>query len=125
MKKYKIVFSESAVLELGQIYAYISHKLKAKNAARKTVAEIKRRIADLFIMPARNPLARPEGLVMANMRVMYVGSYEVFYVIQSDIVKIAKITYGRRDIKLSDFPPLDDEPIVCEEPETYNVNEKM
>lgn len=100
MSKWKVLYANSAYMELDSIYRYISENLLAPEIAAKHVRKIMSAISTLDEMPFRNPLYDKEPWRSLGLRKFVIDSYIAFYYVNESAneVVIMHIYYGGRDI---------------------------
>ena len=119
MKKYSVEISDIAQLDLFGVYDYIFEKLKAVDSAKKVIQRIRDMILTLNEMPERYPLSKNEKLVSEKIRVMPVGNFHIFYLVNDDKVNVVRIAYGKRNLMPQDFI-YETSNMVCEGTVEYN-----
>lgn len=50
-------------------------------------------------MPSRHPVTEEEPYKAAEIRLLYIKNYTVFYKISDDCVRVLRVLYSRRDWK--------------------------
>lgn len=96
----KIIYTNTARHDLREIYEYIAYTLLVPDTAKAISENVMREIRSLENLPERNPLYRDEPWHSQGVRFLRVKNYLVFYTFNpnTDIVSIARIMYGGRDI---------------------------
>lgn len=96
----KIIYTNTARHDLREIYEYIAYTLLEPDTAKAISENVMREIRSLENFPDRNPLYRDEPWHSQGVRFLRVKNYLVFYTVNpdTDIVSIARIMYGGRDI---------------------------
>lgn len=96
----KIIYTNTARHDLREIYEYIAYTLLEPDTAKAISENVMREIRSLENLPERNPLYRDEPWHSQGVRFLRVKNYLVFYTVNpdTDIVSIARIMYGGRDI---------------------------
>lgn len=99
--KYKIIFSENAKRDFISIVRYLSDELLEPKIAEKLSYRILKAIQSLDEFPNRYRLCDYRGWKDKGLRVLPAENYLVFYISDesSQVVKIYRIIYGRRDIE--------------------------
>ena len=99
MKKYKIIISPSAKVQIREITAYIRDKLFAPQAAKTLAYEIKHTIASLATMPERIQEVSGESKKIFGLRRMVVKNFLVYFQIDESAkqVNVVAVIYGKRD----------------------------
>ncbi len=98
---YKVIVSEQAERDLGDIYSYICCELKSKSSAEKMALRLCEAMTGLSIMPKRYRIYPLEPWLLREVRSVSVGNYVVFYLVKEaeSEVWITRIVYGKRDMK--------------------------
>jgi len=96
---YKVIFTETAEVELDEIYNYISTTLLSENAAKKLMKKIEDKTLRLEMFPESCSIA--DGYVINGIqyRKLVVDNYILLYNIDegSKQVNIIHVFYGRRN----------------------------
>lgn len=96
---YRIVFTETAELELDAIYDYISKTLLSEDSANKLMTKIEESTLRLEIFPESCSIA--DGYIINNVqyRKLIVDNYILLYNVDdmAKQVNIIHILYGRRN----------------------------
>ena len=100
-KKYKIVYLPVVDRDLAEIFTYITMDLAAPQAAAKLLEKIDRAVKSLELFPYAHAVYQYAGLTAApfEIRALVVASYLVFYYVTENTVTIARVVYGRRDMR--------------------------
>jgi len=98
---YKVIVSEQAERDLGDIYSYICCQLKSKSSAEKMGLRLRGAMTGLSIMPKRYRVYPLEPWLSREVRSVSVGNYVMFYLVKDaeSEVWITRIVYGKRDMK--------------------------
>lgn len=98
---YKVIVSEQAERDLGDIYSYIYCELKSKSSAEKMALRLRGAMTGLSIMPKRYRVYPLEPWLSRNVRSIAVGNYVIFYLVKKaeSEIWIIRIVYGKRDMK--------------------------
>ncbi len=98
---YKVLYSNSAIKNIEEIYEYIAYDLFAPETAESQVKRIIEAIDALDHLPYRYKVYDEEPWLSEGLRCFTVNNYMVFYYpIESDsVVRVIRIIYGGRDIK--------------------------
>jgi toxin ParE1/3/4 len=97
--KHKIILTETAKRDFVDTANYISESLHNKSAAIDLITAARTSIKTLVDMPARHPLVEDAFLSKQGFRLLPVGNYLIFYVV-NDVrrtVVIHRFLYSRRD----------------------------
>ena len=99
--KYRIIFSENAKKDLISIVRYISYELLEPDIAENLSYRILEAIKSLDEFPNRHRLCDYQEWQDKGLRVLPVDNYIIFYIPDesSQVVKIYRIIYGKRDIE--------------------------
>lgn len=108
MINYSVEISETAQIDLVEIYRYIFNKILARDTAKKIVSKIREMIYGLNKMLERYPLSRNVDLAKEGIRLMPVGNFHVFYFVEDSRVVVARVMYGKRDVELNKGFPLNE-----------------
>ncbi len=98
---YKVLVSEQAERDLGDIYSYICCELKSKSSAERVALRLRGAMINLSVMPKRYRVYPLEPWFSRNVRFVAVGNYVIFYLVKEAVseVWIIRIVYGKRDMK--------------------------
>jgi len=94
MEQYKILIYPSAKQDLLDIIDYIN--TLSPEAALKQYDNLTQKIGSLKEMPERCPKCKEPQLAMKGYRMLIVGNYIVFFIVNSNTVQIRRILYGAR-----------------------------
>lgn len=99
MERYKVVLSQKGKAEIRAIVRYIAVNLQEPSTARHTQRRFKEMVASLKSMPMRFALVPDNCLAAAGFRMVSVGNYLAFYVVDQDAktVNISRVLYGRQN----------------------------
>ena len=99
MRKYEVILETTAVLDLYEIFNYITDVLKSPHSAQRVYTSIRNQVLSLDIMPARFPLVKDEIYALMGVRLMPVENYHVFYILddEKNKVRVFRILYNRRE----------------------------
>jgi plasmid stabilization system protein ParE len=97
VQEYKVVISETADKDLGDIVEYLSNF--SPNIARRYYDEIMVKSFSLSLMPQRCPFVQDETLRNKGYRWLSVRNYTLFFVIDEirNVVDIRAIMYSGRE----------------------------
>jgi addiction module RelE/StbE family toxin len=100
-QKYKIEYLPIADRDLAEIFSYIAVDLAAPQAASDLLDKIDQAVQALDTFPYVHSVYRSTELYTEpfEFRVLVVASYLVFYYVAEDTVTIARIVYGRRNMR--------------------------
>lgn len=98
--KYTIFIAKKAEEDLGEIFEYLAYKVMAGENAVRQLNRIQTAIESLDEMPLRNRVYDKEPWKTRNLRIMPVDNYLVFYLTETDLLKVTilRIMYGGRDL---------------------------
>ena len=103
---YKIRYAPLALKDLDQIWDYITNELLNPSAAESTINGIMNAIDDLVGFPEKgSKLIFDNGLDSGYRFVLY-KNYMAFYHIQTGIIYVDRIMYGKQDYMKELFPNL-------------------
>ncbi len=100
--KYK--FTDTASDDLDKILNYISNTLCNHQAANNLFNNIFKTIDNIVDYPLSYPLAENDLARSKNIRKAIIDNYNLYYVIENNIIWIVRIIYNKRD--LSGIPNL-------------------
>ena len=98
---YKVIVSEQAERDLGDIYSYIYCELKSKLSAERIALRLRSAMSGLSVMPKRYRVYPLEPWLSREVRSVSVGNYVMFYLVKDaeSEVWITRIVYGKRNMK--------------------------
>lgn len=94
----KYIFTETAKNDLDSIMEYISNKLCNYSAAKDLFNHIFKTINNITSYPSSYPLVENEYIRNKYTRKAVINNYNLYYVVEKDIIKIVRIIYNKRDI---------------------------
>lgn len=94
----KYLFTETARNDLNDIIEYISIKLCNTSAAKNLFNHIFKTIDNIVLFPLSYPLVENEYISKNYIRKAVIENYNLYYIIENDIIKIIRIIYNKRDI---------------------------
>ncbi|NTJ63654.1 type II toxin-antitoxin system RelE/ParE family toxin [Agrobacterium rhizogenes] len=95
MKRYSVVFRETAKADLLSIFSYVLDQSKNSDTALDYIKRIRNKCAKIGDAPLGG-VARPDlgaGIRMA----VFERSVVILYVVEEERVRITNIVFGRRD----------------------------
>ena len=100
-KKWRIVITPEASLEIRGIYDYIASVLLVPKTAKKQVAKIIKALESLSEMPHRNPLYDKKPWKSRGLRKLVIDNFLAFYLTndKTSEVVVLRIFYGGRNIE--------------------------
>jgi addiction module RelE/StbE family toxin len=100
-KKYKIEYLPIADRDLTEIFSYIAVDLAAPQAAANLLEKIGQAIQTLETFPYAYPVYHSTEIHTETFefRSLIVASYLVFYYVTENTVTIARVVYGKRDMR--------------------------
>ena len=100
-ENYKVGYSEDALNDLREIYAYIANELLVSETAAAQVGRIRKEIRSLDFMPARYALVEWEPWHSMKMHQLPVDNFIVYYLVDDEemAVTVVRVFYGGRDIE--------------------------
>lgn len=98
---YHISYSEDALNDLREIYAYIANELLVPETAVEQIKRIRKEIRSLYFMPSRYAFVGWEPWHSMKMHQLPVDNFIVYYLVNDDkkTVTVVRIFYGGRDIE--------------------------
>lgn len=99
MKNYRVFMTQTATEDVQSIADYITDELRAPDAAKRLVAEIREAVVHLGEMPFRQGLAGDRHIAGQGIRTMPVENYTLFYIVseQERTVTIIRVLFNKRD----------------------------
>lgn len=98
MKKYNVCITDDALLDMENIYNYISCELLAPQNARDQYNRIAKAVLSLEELPERNRVFDSEPEHSLGIRKMVVDNYLLCYIVDSDEVTVIAVFYGASDV---------------------------
>jgi addiction module RelE/StbE family toxin len=100
-KKYKIEYLPVADRDLAEIFSYIAVDLAASQAAAGFLEKIGQAVQALDTFPYAHPVYHSAEIRTEpfEFRSLIVGSYLIFYYVTENTVTIARVVYGKRDMR--------------------------
>lgn len=89
---FKVVITPGAEEDLDGLFGYIA--LDSPANARKFVAELRKRVRNLALMPRRCPRAPEDGMDGLKIRHLIHGSYRIVFGIDGKTVVILQVLHG-------------------------------
>ena len=99
MTQYNVLLSDRASEDMDGIYDYIANTLLEPVIAANQYDRIARAILTLEKMPERIRLMDSQPERSKGLRPLIVDNYTVFFVIQSNTVRVVRVLYSSSDIK--------------------------
>jgi len=96
-KVYHYEFSPLAENDLDEIFEYISLDLSAPKAALGLIDAIQAAVEDVCIFPFSRPLLKNKMLREKGYRLLVVKNFNLFYVVEGNIVIIRRVMHGSRN----------------------------
>ena len=99
-ENYKVGYSEDALNDLREIYAYIANELLVPETAAAQVGRIRKEVRSLDFMPARYALVEWDPWHSMKMHQLPVDNFIVYYLVDDEemAVTVVRIFYGGQDI---------------------------
>ena len=98
-QKYNYKFSPLAEQDIDEILEYISLELAAPQAALSLIDKIQK--ANRFVYSCCSPFSRPllkNGVLRKKgYRILVVQNFNLFYVVEDNIIIIRRVIYGKRN----------------------------
>ena len=98
MKKYKVVITDEALLDMEKIYEYIALTLCAPENAIGQYNRIADAIMTLETMPDRFAKFDCEPEYTQGIRRMIVDNFLVCYLVDTKVVTVINVMYGAADV---------------------------
>ncbi len=100
-ENYMVSYSQDALDDLREIYAYIANELLVPETAANQVGRIRKEVRSLDFMPARHALVEWEPWHSMGMHQLPVDNFIVYYLVDDEAgtVVVVRVFYGGRDIK--------------------------
>jgi len=95
--KYK--FMPLAEQDLNDIFDYISLELSLPQAAENLIDKIQSAVEKTCEFPYSRPLLSDKLLAKKGYRMIIVGNFNLFYVIENQAIVIQRVLYGRRNYR--------------------------
>lgn len=93
-KRYSVVITEEAHLDMVRIHDYIAHELFSPIAAEKQYRKLAEAAQELEFFPLRCGVVASGPEYPGEIRRRVVGKYSIFYFVQGDMVVITDVIYG-------------------------------
>ena len=94
----KFKFTDKAENDLDAILNFISNKLCNFQAANDLFNEIFKTIHNIIAFPLSYPLLENEYVRNRNIRKAIINNYNLYYVIENNILVVLRIIYNKRDL---------------------------
>ena len=94
----KFKFTDKAENDFDEILNYISNKLCNFQAANDLFNEIFKTIHNIIAFPQSFPLLENEYVRNRNIRKAIINNYNLYYVIENNILVVLRIIYNKRDL---------------------------
>ena len=100
-ENYKVGYSEDALNDLREIYAYIANELLVPETAAAQVGRIRKEVRSSDFMPARYALVEWDPWHSMKMHQLPVDNFIVYYLVDDEemAVTVVRIFYGGQDIE--------------------------
>ena len=98
MKKYEVLISDKADMDMESIYRHIAEVLHEPVIAANQYDRIADAILTLEQMPDRIKLMNSEPERSKGLRALYVDNYTVFFIIKESTVIVVRVLYSASDI---------------------------
>ena len=98
-KLYKVIFTNDAIIELKDIFNYISQILYSPNTAKELMAKIDESIENLRYMPNAYKVIKKNNGLNLDYRKIIIKNYSIIYTINEEKkqIYIAHIYHSKRD----------------------------
>ena len=94
----KFKFTDKAENDFDEILNYISNKLCNFQAANDLFNEIFKTFHNIIAFPLSYPLLENEYVRNRNIRKAIINNYNLYYVIENNILVVLRIIYNKRDL---------------------------
>ena len=94
----KIIFTETAKNDLNGIMEYITIKLCNYTAANNLFNNIIKSLDTIALYPLSYPLVENDYIRNKYTRKVVINNYNLYYVVEDNIIKIIRIIYNKRDL---------------------------
>lgn len=100
-ENYIVRYSQDALDDLREIYAYIANELLVPETAAGQIRHIRKEVRSLDFMPARYALVEWEPWHSMGMHQLPVDNFIAYYLVDDEIgtVTVVRVFYGGRDIE--------------------------
>jgi plasmid stabilization system protein ParE len=98
MKKYELLISDKAFMDMENIYNYIAEQLQAPETAMQQYNRIADAIEKLESLPERIRVMESEPEWSMGLRPLIVDNYTAFFVIRDLTVTVVRVLYSSSDI---------------------------
>lgn len=100
-ENYKVGYSEDALDDLREVYAYIANELLVPETAATQVGRIRKEVRSLDFMPARYALVEWEPWHSMKMHQLPVDNFIVYYLVDDEerAVTVVRVFYSGQDIE--------------------------
>ena len=102
MKRYDVRLTDTVDADFGEIFDYIAVDLMEPITAGKLVDRMYEACQSLEKLPYKYPLSRDSFLASQGFRVMPVGNYLIFYVVdeENSRVIVHRAVHGKRNYRV-------------------------
>ena len=94
---YKVVYLPLALNDLKDTIKYIANELEAPKAADNLVSKIDKEVLKIADNPFRCHLYVPLEKLKYEYRVLNIGNYSLFYIVEKEKVTIHRVLYSQMD----------------------------
>jgi addiction module RelE/StbE family toxin len=100
-RKYEIEYLPIADRDLTEIFSYIAVDLAAPQAATNFLEKMEKAVQALETFPYAYPIYHSAEIHTEpfEFRSLIMGSYLIFYYVTENTVTIARVVYGKRDMR--------------------------
>ena len=101
IERYTVRYSENALDDLREIYAYIANELLAPETAAEQLARIRKAVRSLDFMPARYALVEWKPWHSMRMHQLPIDNFILYYMVDDEArtVTAVRIFYAGREIE--------------------------
>jgi toxin ParE1/3/4 len=101
VKRYNVKLTDAVDADFGVIFDYIAVDLMEPVTAGKLVDRMYQACLSLETLPYKYPLSRDSFLASQGFRVMPVGNYLIFYIVDEEKARVVihRAIYGKRNYR--------------------------
>jgi len=98
-KQFKIVFTNDCIIEMDEIYAYISKKLSMPNSSKTLMKKVENAINNLKVMPNKYMIIKKDNALKLEYRRIVINNFVILYTIseENETIYIVHMYYGGID----------------------------
>ena len=95
---YKIQYLPLALDDLKSIVRYIANELESPQAAENFISKSDKEILKISDNPFHCHLYISSEKLKYEYRILNIGNYSLFYVVEKEKIEIHRVIYARRDV---------------------------